>query len=312
MKRFEGLSSITEPFRHTAVTLGNFDGVHRGHREILAKAIATARRIGGTSLVYTFFPHPVRLLAPESCPPLIQTIDQRLEAFEAVGIDACVIDAFSFNLAHVLPRDFFTKVIVSLLGASSVVVGYDFTFGLHRRGTTELLHQLGTEMGIDVAVVEAQFEGDLLISSTEIRNALLAGHVAHAAVLMGSPYTLRGEVVRGLGIGASIGVHTANIQAYNELVPADGVYITQTKTAPAEKPRFSVTSIGYNPTFPGRSRSIETHLIDFEGDLRGNVVDVMFYERLRGQIAFDSPETLKGQVARDIENARSYHEKHAL
>ncbi len=312
MKRFEGLSSVREPFPHAAVTLGNFDGVHRGHRIILRETVAQARSRKGIAVVYTFYPHPVKLLAPHSCPPLIQTIDQRLESFESLGVDACVIDAFSFNLAHEEPRAFFDKVVMGTLGAEAIVVGYDFTFGLHRRGTTELLHQLGQERGLDVTVVEAQFEGELLISSTEIRRAVHAGEVDRAAALMEAPFALRGTVVRGRGIGESLGIHTANIAVENDVLPREGVYITHSRIVGEGKLYPSITSLGYNPTFKGTAFTVETHLIDFQGNLAGHRLDVLFHARLRGQIAFDTPETLKGQIERDIKIARSWHEEHRL
>lgn len=312
MKRFEGLTSVNRPFKHTAITMGNFDGVHIGHRKIIKATIGLAKKMEGTSLIYTFYPHPVKLLAPESCPPLIQSIDQRLEEFEKLGIDACVVEPFSFNLAHLEPKDFFNKVLRDKFGAEAVVVGYDFTFGLHRRGTVELLEQLGLQHGIDVMTVPAQFHGELLISSTEIRRDVQSGAVDRAKELMEAPFTLRGTVVRGKGIGESLGAHTANIDVENELLPKDGVYITYTRLVGEPFIRPSITSVGVNPTFKDSPYTVETHIIDFDGNLVKKKIDVQFHQWVRGQIAFDSPETLKGQIERDIQAARKWHEEHSL
>ena len=310
MKRIEGLDSLLKPFSNAVVTLGNFDGVHRGHKLILSETVERARARDGIAMVFTFFPHPVTLLAPESCPSLIQTIDQRLDALERCNIDTCVVEPFTLNLAQVEPKIFINDILLEKLGAVEIVIGYDFTFGVHRRGTAEVLRTLGAERGINVHIVEAQFDGDLLISSTEIRHAIATGEMQRARTLLGEPFVLRGTVVRGHGIGKTLGAHTANLVAENELEPGEGVYVTATKLVGDAHVVPSVTSVGTNPTFKGRPFAVETHLIDFEGDLVNAHVEVCFYERLRGQIAFDSPATLKGQIAQDIATARRWHENH--
>lgn len=312
MKRFDGLDEVVKPFKHAVVTLGNFDGVHRGHRIILREAVERANTAGVLPVVYTFYPHPVKLFAPESCPPLIQTIDQRLEALEMLGIEACVVESFTLNYAHLAPKEFFNTVLVERLGASAVVIGYDFTFGVHRRGTAEVMQHLGEEAGIEVSVVKAQFLGELLISSTEIRRDIQRGDVGRARELLDAPFALRGTVIAGHGVGSTLGAHTANLKVDNELTPADGVYITHARLLDEAKTYPSITSVGYNPTFKDRSFSVETHIIDYQGNLRGRRLDVLFHKRMRGQVAFDSATTLKGQIERDIETARKWHEENDL
>lgn len=312
MKRFNSLAEVKQPFDRAVVTLGNFDGMHRGHRAIIAEAVSKASELSGTSVIYTFYPHPVKTLAPEACPPLIQTIEQRLEAIESLGMDACVVESFNLNLAHLPPKDFFTQILVKRLGAVAIVVGYDFTFGVHRRGTVDLMRQMGEAQGISVTIMEAQFMDDLLISSTEIRRDITTGNVERAAELMSEPFTLRGRVVRGRGIGRSLGTHTANIDVENELLPLEGVYFTRTRILGEKKSYPSVASVGVNPTFEGSPFTVETHIIDFDGMLMGKTIDIMFYKRLRSQIEFDSPETLRGQIERDIEAARKWHEDHGV
>jgi len=312
MERYEGLASLKKPFSNAVVTLGNFDGVHRGHRFIIEDTIARARSRNSSAVVFTFFPHPVTLLAPESCPALIQTIDQRLDALEQLGIDACVVEPFTLNLAQIEPKAFINDILLEKLGAAEVVVGYDFTFGVHRRGTAEVLKHIGNERGIEVHIVEAQFSDELLISSTEIRHSIAEGNMRRAHMLLGEPFTIRGTVVHGQGIGKTLGAHTANLVAENELAPGEGVYITTTRFVGDKKAVPSITSVGTNPTFKGRPFAVETHLIDFEDDLVNAHLEVCFFERMRGQIAFDSPETLKGQIAQDISAARRWHEKNIL
>ncbi len=310
MKIIEGLAQITHPLTNTVVTMGNFDGVHRGHRSIIATTITEARARGGSAVVYTFYPHPVKILAPEACPPLIQTLAQRLEALAALGVDVCVVDRFTLNLAHQPPRDFFESTLLTTLGARALVVGYDLTFGLHRRGTVELMEQLGRDHGVDVTVIEAQFLGELLVSSTEIRRLIAAGFVTQARALMDAPFALRGRVVTGMGLGGDLGAHTANVAADNELIPREGVYVTHSRPLEGSMVYPSITSLGTNPTFPHQPFKIETHLLDFEGALVGKEIEVKFLERLRGQIAFDGSATLKAQIARDIAQARIWHEAH--
>ena len=312
MKRYEGLASLEKPFSNAVVTLGNFDGVHRGHKFILQDTIQRSQARGGPSVVFTFLPHHVALLAPESCPLLIQTIDQRLDTLEHMGTDACVAEPFTLNLAQIEPKEFISEILLEKLGAAEIVVGYDFTFGVHRRGTAEVLKHLGQERGIDVHIVEAQFQDELLISSTEIRNAVSEGNMQRARLLMDEPFTLRGTVIPGHGIGKTLGAHTANLVAENELAPGEGVYITKTKFVGDERAVPSITSVGTNPTFKGRPFAVETHLIDFEDDLVNAHMEVCFYERMRGQVAFDSPATLKGQIAQDIAAARRWHEKNTI
>jgi riboflavin kinase/FMN adenylyltransferase len=222
------------------------------------------------------------------------------------------VEPFTLNLAQVEPKTFITRVLLEQLGAAAVVVGYDFTFGVHRRGTADVLKVLGKEHGIDVHIVEAQFHDELLISSTEIRHAVSDGNMPRARMLMDNPFALRGTVVAGHGIGETLGAHTANLVAENELMPREGVYVTTTSIVGDEHAVPSITSVGTNPTFKGRGFVAETHLLDFEGDLVNAHLEVSFYERLRGQIAFDSPATLKGQIAQDIVAARRWHEHNNL
>ncbi len=309
MDRYFGSEKFARLRAGTVVALGNFDGVHLGHRYIIERTIGIAKRLKAASVVYTFDPHPVRILAPESCPKLIQTIGQRLSSLEALGIDACVVETFTHDYAQQRPDDFFTGILIGRLGAISVVVGYDFTFGYHRGGTVELLERLGKERGVEIIAVEAQFAGEALLSSSEIRHFIASGRVEDATALLGRHYALEGKVVSGKGLGGYLGAHTANIAPANELLPGSGVYITVTGLGAEKKKWPSVTSVGTNPTFPGGALTVETHLIGFEGDLLGRVLEVEFIKKMRDQIAFPSVEKLHDRIAADIEKARKFHEK---
>jgi riboflavin kinase/FMN adenylyltransferase len=299
--------------REIAVALGNFDGVHLGHRYIIDRLIKTARRLDVASAIYTFDPHPVRTLSPCDCPPLIQTLDQRLSSLEDAGVEICIVEPFTFDFAHISARDFLERIIASRLKARAAIIGYDFTFGLHREGAAEMFEAFAKGRGMDFEVVHPQFIGETLISSTNIRRMVAGGEIKSAEKLLGRPYSISGHVVSGRGLGGALGARTANIDTRNELIPKDGVYITTTsirdgrigKDLPVSHP--SVTSIGNNPTFHGLGFSIETHLIDFSSDVLGKSIEITFHERIRDQIAFASEDLLAARIKTDIDEARRYH-----
>jgi riboflavin kinase / FMN adenylyltransferase len=291
-----------------AVALGNFDGVHLGHRELIARAKHEAAQRAGTSVLYTFEPHPVRILSPEQCPPLLCTLEQKLALLEATGIDVAVIEPFTAAFSREEPAHFFEEVIRRRLHAAAVIIGYDFTFGRHRLGTIETFEALGRGAGIEIVVVPAVFAGETLVSSTVIRNMVRAGDVAGAAALLGRAYEIEGTVVPGRGMGAKLSARTANLQVRNELVPHDGIYLTTTRVGTGEW-TDSITSIGVNPTFPDVAFTVETHLIDRDADLAGQPIAVAFLAHMREQRRFPSAEALAAQIARDIAQARDLHRR---
>jgi riboflavin kinase / FMN adenylyltransferase len=309
MKRIFGSESFPVELEGAVVALGNFDGVHLGHQEIIRATIDDAVSSGRISAAYTFDPHPVKVLAPEQCPQLIQTLNQKLDALESLGLDICIVENFNEEFAHIEPDDFFKKIIVDRIGASEVIVGYDFTFGRHRLGTTESLHTLANDHGVGISIVEAQLQGEILISSTNIRGLIARGEVREAAKLLGRPYSVDGMVIPGRGIGRSLNARTANIDPLNELIPGHGIYISRTHIvdANATSSHPSITSIGDNPTFPESGFAFETHIIDEDIDLTGKQLRIELIVRLRDQRAFKSTEELKEQIHRDIEFARNYH-----
>lgn len=310
MERYFGSDKVQGAFRNAVVALGNFDGVHLGHRHIIERTIELAKRANGVSVAYTFEPHPVRILAPESCPPLIQTLPQKLASLEELGLDACVVETFTHEFAKQNAEEFLQHILKGRLGARTIIVGYDFTFGYHRSGTIEVLEKLGSKHGIDVVVVEARFVGDLLLSSTEIRHFVAAGNIEEANLMLGRPYRLEGRVVAGKGFGVRLDARTANIAPSNELLPGNGIYLSVTHIEKGSKKSWpSITSIGDNPTFPGEELKIETHLIDFDGDLMGQTLSVDLFKKMREQVAFPSVEELHDQIQKDIASARRWHEE---
>lgn len=307
MQTILGSKNFSNLNAEMVVAIGNFDGVHLGHKHLIGKAKKKAQEIGAQTAVYTFDPHPVQVLSPNQCPIRIQTQDQKLSALDSLGVNFCIVENFTIEFAHQLPEIFFEEVIIKRLRAKAVVVGYDFTFGLQRRGSIKLLRQLCEQNGIGITVIDAQFLHDTLISSTNIRRLVEHGDVVNASELLGRPYSLEGRVVPGRGIGVTLGARTANLKSLNELIPKNGVYLTSTSIE--RRAHRSITSIGNNPTFPNSNFAIETHIIDEAPELTGMIITVEFLERLRDQITFASPEELKKQILSDIELAKKLHDK---
>lgn len=310
MKVIHGSSKWREKEADVGVALGNFDGVHRGHQAILRDLVQTVQKEGWLGAVYTFEPHPAKVLAPETAPLLIQTPEQKLEALASLGLDIVVLEAFDLPFSRLTPEKFFHEILVKRLKPVEIWVGYDFTFGVHRRGNIPLLESLCRGNKIGLHVIQAQFAMEMLMSSTQIRTLIAQGNVALAGKLLGRPFALRGKVVKGAGIGGKMGIHTANLHCENELLPKTGIYITLTKikTGGGWKSWPSATSVGFNPTFPGKGFSVETHLIGFEGGLRGKKMEVAFLSWLREEWTFPNAETLAAQIQKDIAEALKFHE----
>ncbi len=304
MRVVRHLSEGRPPFRSPVVALGNFDGCHRGHREIVCRAIESARKRGGEAVVFTFAPHPVAVLHPERAPPMILSVAERLRQLAALGVDGVFLQRFTRSFASIEPEDFVGRVLVEALGAESVVVGYDANFGRDRRGTPELLVELGRSLGLAVDVVPPVRDGDQIVSSSAIRHAIQAGDMRLAAALLGRPHGVRGRVFRGDRRGASIGFPTANLLPRGGLLPPDGVYAVSVGLAGEAEERAGVANLGCNPTFGGLRRRLEVHLFDFEGDLYGRTLRVAFRERLRGEIRFATVDALVEQIRADARRAR--------
>jgi riboflavin kinase/FMN adenylyltransferase len=291
------------PASGSALALGVFDGVHRGHRLLIERVTEEAKGAGLVPGVVTFDRHPLAVVDPDRAPRLLTTIPQRLDLLADLGIHFAAVLTFDERLRHLDPASFVTEILVDALGARLVAAGSEFRFGHGRSGDTALLASLGGRLGFELAVVDLLLDGSP-ISASRIRAALDSGEVADAARGLGRPYELRGTVVRGDGRGRAIGFPTANLQLDPAvLVPARGVYAVTASLG--ERSFFAVTNIGIRPTFGGTAEVVEAHLLDFDEDIYGSELRLHFVVRLRGEQRFDGVEALVAQIARDVAAARS-------
>ncbi len=301
-----GYEALDKPLRSPVVAIGNFDGVHRGHRFLFDEARRLAGAGGGQSAVLSFDPHPARVLAPAYAPPLITTLERKLELIAEAGIEAAVVQPFDSAFAARSPAQFIDELVVGGLGAAHVVVGYDFTFGAQRAGTVERLKADGR---FGVTVVPAVTVDGLVCSSTKVREFVVEGRMDGAALILGRVHEVEGEVVRGDGRGRQIGVPTANLKPSTELVPKNGVYAgwCEVRSGAAAGRRFGAAiNIGTNPTFVAeRPVVIEAHLLDCDLDLYGATLRLGFVERLRAEERFASVDALVAQIKKDVERARA-------
>ncbi len=297
-------SSAFEAPAAVAVTIGNFDGVHLGHRELLRRTVARARAEGAAAVALTFAPHPVRYFSPRSRFYEITGPEEKAALIGETGIDTLVVEPFDGGVGLMWPADFAREVLARRLHARWVVVGYDFTFGRNRSGSPAALAEMGRDLGFDVEVVPPLMRGGAIVSSSRIRELLLAGRVREAGELLCRPYTLSGPVVTGAGRGRKLGFPTANIQFAQELVPLPGVYVVEAEVD-GER-RRGVANVGFNPTFGENSLGLEVHLLDFEGDLYGKPMTVRFRDRIRDERKFKSVDELTRQIAKDVQFARQF------
>lgn len=310
MNVWNGIERVPPDAGPVVATIGNYDGVHRGHRAIIESVTSAARQRKATSLLITFDPHPLVTVAPSRRPRLLQTRRQKLETLEATGIDATLILRFDDGLARIEGEAFFRDFLLSRLSIEAVHVGANFKFGRGRAGDVDLLRRVGAAHRFAVVAVPPVVEGALVVSSSAIRTAIAAGEVEAAARMLGRPFSVAGTVVEGDGRGRELDHRTANLDLENETLPARGVYVTETRGLASRWP--SVTNVGVRPTFGGEALRVETHLIDFDDALYGERLEVAFLARLRDERRFDSPADLADQIARDRAAAVAYHSSTGL
>jgi riboflavin kinase / FMN adenylyltransferase len=286
------------------LTLGNFDGVHRGHQAIVARAKALAADVGGQVVVLTFHPHPIAVLAPDRAPSQVQSLRDRLACLAEHGADVVVAQRFTRAFASLDPEAFVTRVLLASLDLVQVVAGYDLTFGHARAGTPETLAVLGQRHGFTVEAVGPVTVDGVTVSSSVIRRAIAAGDVALAAQLLGRPHRVRGRVVGGERRGRQLGFPTANLHLKPRVgPPADGVYAGRTLVD--GRPLPAVVNVGMRPTFGELRRTIEAHVLDWQGDLYGRWLDVDLVARLRGEQRFAGVDALRAAIAADVARART-------
>jgi riboflavin kinase/FMN adenylyltransferase len=297
----------TRAYPKPVLALGNFDGVHLGHQAIFQHVVTRAREVDGTSMVFTFEPHPLQVLAPEKAPPLLTTYEQKIRLIAALGITVALRVPFTEQFARQEPIEFVREVLWRHLGIHEVVVGHDFRFGHRRAGTVDFLQAQAEHFGYRVTVIPAIMQDDTVVSSSNIRRLLLQGQVEPAARLLGRYYVIEGPVVEGFRRGRQLGFPTANVRPINAIVPHKGVYTVRVEWENRLYP--GVANVGYNPTFGNQALSVEAHLFDVDADLYGATVRVEFLHRIRDERKFASVEELAAQIASDAQEARTVHAK---
>jgi riboflavin kinase / FMN adenylyltransferase len=308
MEIVHGYRELARKLESPAVALGNFDGVHCGHQALIDAAVASARAAGGDAVVYTFEPHPARVLAPKLAPALLTTPERKLELIAARGVDVCVLEPFTRALAEMPAEDFLDEAILAAFAPRRIVVGYDFGFGQGRRGNVSTLRAFGERHDIDIEVVEPVAVGGLVASSTKVREFVRAGNMQGARVLLDRDFEVEGTVVRGAARGKDLGFPTANIEPENELLPEGGVYAVTVHVlgeVGAGRVLGGAANIGTNPTFETEGKlSVEVYILDFSGDLYGQRLRIGFVERLRPEHRFDGVESLVAQMHEDVKRTR--------
>jgi riboflavin kinase/FMN adenylyltransferase len=303
------LKEISTPFAKSAITLGNFDGLHLGHQELVRKVITRAKELGAYSIVVTFRPHPLKVLAPEKCPPLISIYEEKIRLFEKLGVDVLVKIPFTLEFAKMSPEDFVKGILCDLLGAKEIFVGFNYRFGRGREGNITTLKALGKKLGFTVREIEQVSLDGEVISSTKIRHLLRDGEVEHAARLLGRTYAITGIVIKGDGRGKNLGFPTANIAPKHAIIPSHGVYAVRLSV----RDRFydGIANIGMRPTFGKNALAIEVHVFDFNEDIYGEEISLYFIGKIREEIKFNSSGELIHQINKDVETARGLLAEHS-
>ncbi|MFA5585850.1 MAG: bifunctional riboflavin kinase/FAD synthetase [Saccharofermentanales bacterium] len=296
------MRDIVAPLPGAVVTIGNFDGVHLGHREIFRQVVARAREIDGTSVVLTFSPHPRKVLTPDQAPLQINTDAEKERLIEASCIDVLVCVPFTREIAGLSAEMFVRDILVARIGVRRLVIGYDYAFGRNRAGNADFLAQQGDALGFAVEVLGPIIRDGEIFSSTRIRELIQAGDVAEAARLLGRHFNLEGEVVHGAGRGRQLGFPTANLRADKELLPQAGVYAVKVRLGDALLD--GAVNIGCNPTFSGGNVSVEVHLFDFDRQIYGETVRLYFIARLREERVFANAADLSQAIREDVRRAR--------
>ena len=303
-----GIENIREKLQNPVLTIGNFDGVHLGHKALFKKVRDRARRLDGKSVVMTFDPHPLEIIQPANGPAFITLHERKLKLIEACGIDIAIVVPFNTEFAQISAARFVEDILVERIGVRAIIVGYDYRFGKNREGDLPLLEKMGEQYNFQLEVVSGiQMEG-IVVSSTVIRQLIREGRVKEAARLLGRPYEISGEVVRGRERGGRLlGFPTANVRTSSQASPKTGIYAVEVEVD--DKEHLGAANLGYNPTFGDTELSLEVHILDFDGNIYGKPIAVRFIERLRDEKRFSGPEELAVQIRKDVEKARKILEE---
>jgi len=304
MRWLDHRDPVPDALRGAIIALGNFDGFHRGHQAVAGEAIRWAQAEGRPSIIATFDPHPVRFFRPDVPPFRLTTLEQRQELYLAAGATAMLVFHFDADLAGTSAEDFINAILIDRFGAHGVVTGGDFTFGKGAKGNVDLLRTLGSKLGLQSRVVEAVSEGEEIVSSSRIRQALRDGDPQLAARLLTRPFAIRGIVEHGDKRGRTIGYPTANLGVENYLRPKYGIYAVTGRILATGQVLHGAANIGIRPQFEPPKELLEPYFFDFSGDLYGQEIEVAFHHFLRGEAKFDSLEALIEQMDKDCAEAR--------
>jgi len=310
MQVIEDLNALEKPLVNPVLTIGNFDGVHRGHLALFEKVKERAGAIRGCSAVMTFEPHPIRVMKPGNGPRLITPTQQKVELIGRAGMDVLFCIPFTREFADISAQDFVRNILVTRIGIKELVVGYDYAFGRNREGNIPLLREMGENLGFAVHLVEPIQVEHMLVSSTSIRRLIQEGRLAEAKTLLGRDFQVEGTVVRGHNRGGRLlGFPTANLNPHDELLPRTGVYAVFVFVN--DRTYNGVTNVGYNPTFLDKALSVETHILDFSEDIVGEKIKLTFLHRLRDEKVFKNVQELTDQISQDIRDAKQWFEERA-
>ncbi|MGC9195497.1 MAG: bifunctional riboflavin kinase/FAD synthetase [Syntrophobacteraceae bacterium] len=302
MEVFHGIQAVRGRLKRAAITIGNFDGVHRGHKALFEKVRQWAGKLEGQSAVVTFDPHPLEVVSPQNAPAFITNHRLKMELIADCGIDATIVIPFNHLFSRMSAREFVQIALVENIGAKAVIVGYDYRFGHSREGDIAFLRQLGAEYGFEVETVSGIKVSDTVVSSTAIRQMIAQGQIRDANKLLGRFFEVSGEVITGQRRGIRLGFPTANIRMPIMACPPKGVYVVE---AQVEGKRYGgAANLGVNPTFGNTKLALETHLFDFNQDIYGKTITIRFIERLREEKRFSGPEELIVQIGKDVARAK--------
>jgi riboflavin kinase / FMN adenylyltransferase len=303
MEIFEGIESIQRSFTNPVLTIGNFDGVHRGHQALFRKSREWAEKLAGETILITFHPHPLQVLSPGEGPLFITSHERKLELIALCGIDVAVVVPFSKEFARISATDFVKTLLVERIGPKAIIVGEDYRFGYNREGDTEFLRSMGKTYGFTVESVSGVQMDGTVVSSTLIRQFIREGEVREANQLLGRPYEIAGQVVPGHQRGGRLlGFPTANLRLSGQASPKPGVYVVRVQVG--EGTYGGAANIGFNPTFGGNQLSLEVFLFDFDDNLYEKRIRVHFIERLRDEKRFSGSDELALQIGKDVEMAK--------
>lgn len=302
MEIIRGIKNLKSPFKNPVVTLGNFDGIHLGHQRIFEKVKEEATKFAGESVVVTFEPHPLKILSPEQCPPLLTPFKKKMMLMEKTGIDKVLCLRFTRAFSNTTPSDFVKRILLKKVGAKKIIIGYNYRFGRGKTGNVESLKAICADYGIEVEVVQPLIVDHTVVSSSKIRQLIREGEVERASKLLGRDYLVIGRVIKGTHRGHELGFPTANLEMTEELYPKLGVYAVNVQW---HQQFFNgLANIGFNPTFDTKALTLEIHILNFNHEIYGDEIQVSFIRRIRDEIRFSSLKGLIGQIQKDIEWAK--------